>query len=132
MIHLFFWYSDPFSTPARRRRIIADVAKQVLKQYCITACKNVYIFRKQTKAAIIIQCFWKLNQHNAPIDYRHASKGILPNQEVQIYTWLNASLLEINEILKDVIAPMQGANVSVVFNIVYVDNSNGHFAMRRV
>lgn len=93
---------------------------------------SVQEFDRKRTCPFLLRCFWKLNQHNAPIDYRHASKGILPNQEVQIYTWLNASLLEINEILKDVIVPMQGANVSVVFNIVYVDNSNGHFAMRRV
>eukprot|EP01040_Poterioochromonas_malhamensis_P004548 gene4548-4876_t len=50
---------DPFSTPARRRRIIADIAKATLKNYCIIACENVFRFRIETKAALIIQCFWR-------------------------------------------------------------------------
>ena len=47
--------SDPFSTPARRRRIIADVAIFLLRNYCIKACHNVSRFRQETKAAIRIQ-----------------------------------------------------------------------------
>ena len=50
---------DPFSTPARRRRIIADVAKKVLKHYCLTACDNVHRLRIETAASIIIQCAWR-------------------------------------------------------------------------
>ena len=37
--------SDPHSTPARRRRIIADVSKFLLKQYCVKACEHVHRFR---------------------------------------------------------------------------------------
>jgi hypothetical protein len=48
--------SDPFSTPARRRRIIAEVAKAALRKYCITACENVIVFRNRTAAAVAIQC----------------------------------------------------------------------------
>lgn len=51
--------SDPFSTPARRRRIIADVSKFLLKQYCQKACKNVALWRKQTAASIVIQRAWR-------------------------------------------------------------------------
>lgn len=50
---------DPFSTPARRRRIIADVAKFLLKQYCVKACENVMRFRKWTAASLIIQRSWR-------------------------------------------------------------------------
>lgn len=51
--------SDPFSTPARRRRIIADVSKFLLKQHCQKACKNVALWRKQTAASFIIQRAWR-------------------------------------------------------------------------
>lgn len=47
---------DPFSTPARRRRIIAEMAKKTLKFYCIAACENVRTFRFHTGAAIRLQC----------------------------------------------------------------------------
>jgi hypothetical protein len=46
---------DPFSTPARRRRLIADMAKFLLKQYYTKACKNVKIFRIESAAALLIQ-----------------------------------------------------------------------------
>ena len=46
---------DPFSTPARRRRLISDMAKFLMKQYCLKACKNVHIYRIHSAAALIIQ-----------------------------------------------------------------------------
>lgn len=46
---------DPFSTPARRRRVIADVARFLLRQYCVKACKNVLISRQRSAAAVVIQ-----------------------------------------------------------------------------
>ncbi len=51
--------ADPFSTPARRRRIVADVSRFLLKQYCVKACDNVIYLRKANKAAIRIQCLWR-------------------------------------------------------------------------
>lgn len=47
---------DPFSTPARRRRIIADMAKLTLRLYYLNACDNVHRWRIETKAALIVQC----------------------------------------------------------------------------
>lgn len=49
--------SDPFSTPARRRRIIADLTRNVLRQYCSRACINVHNLRIRTVASIRLQCF---------------------------------------------------------------------------
>ena len=51
--------ADPFSTPARRRRIIADVVKFLLRQYYIKACENVIRFRKWTAASLVIQRAWR-------------------------------------------------------------------------
>lgn len=61
--------NDPFSTPARRRRIIAEFTKKVLKNYCIIACQNIYLFRIHIKSCIIIQCIYR----------RYKSKVILFN-----------------------------------------------------
>ena len=47
---------DPFSTPARRRRLVADIARFLLKQYCVQACSLVHTGRVRIKSAIIIQC----------------------------------------------------------------------------
>lgn len=50
---------DSLSTPARRRRIIADVARFLLKQYCSKACVNVKRIRLETKSSVIIQCSFR-------------------------------------------------------------------------
>ena len=47
---------DPYSTPARRRRIIAVFAKSTLRHYCVTACSRVARQRLERWAAIKIQC----------------------------------------------------------------------------
>ena len=51
--------ADPHSTPARRRRIVADATRFLLRQYCVKAVKNVIIYRKQTTASIMIQTNWR-------------------------------------------------------------------------
>ena len=50
---------DPYSTPARRRRIIAVFSKSVLRQYCITACSRVARQRLERWAAIQMQCLFR-------------------------------------------------------------------------
>lgn len=47
---------DPFSTPARRRRLVADVARFLLKQYCTQACTLVHMSRLRNRSATVIQC----------------------------------------------------------------------------
>jgi hypothetical protein len=47
---------DPFSTPARRRRIIAEFAKKTLRFYAVEACDGVVRYRIHTTAALVIQC----------------------------------------------------------------------------
>lgn len=61
--------SDKFSTPARRRRIIADVSKFLLKQYCIKACKNVARMRLENSSAITIQCVFRLHASYVKVEY---------------------------------------------------------------
>lgn len=54
------FFSDPFSTPARRRRIIADLAKTLLRSYCLIACEHVHTLRLQTIAAIRLQSITRM------------------------------------------------------------------------
>ena len=51
---------DPFSTPARRRRIVADVSRFLLKQYCLKACDQVLYRRRANAACLKIQCSWRM------------------------------------------------------------------------
>ena len=50
---------DAFSTPARRRRIVAEVAKRAVKKYTIKARENVVISRGRSYAALLIECSFR-------------------------------------------------------------------------
>jgi hypothetical protein len=52
--------ADSISTPARARRIIAEVAKKVLKEYYRKACVNITLKRKLDAAALIFQCWIRI------------------------------------------------------------------------
>ena len=88
--------NDPFSTPARRRRIIADVAKFLLRQYCVKACDNVVRFRQWTKASTAMQCAWRCHsahqrlsrlrfarRHTAAIVVQRAVRGLMARRELR-------------------------------------------------
>jgi hypothetical protein len=50
---------DPLSTPARRRRIIAEMSKSTLRKWYITACDIVHRQRVETAAATRIQSMYR-------------------------------------------------------------------------
>jgi uncharacterized phage-associated protein len=49
------WMKDPYSTPARRRRLIHEVSTAVVSRYFITVAQRVTLWRTESAAAIIIQ-----------------------------------------------------------------------------
>jgi hypothetical protein len=81
--------SDPFSTPARRRRLIADMSKFLLKQYCIKACRNVHVFRTETKAALILQCAVRVwmarRERRRKVMERMNREAVKINRRVRVY-----------------------------------------------
>jgi hypothetical protein len=65
-------------------------------------------------------------------DYKDAASGSLPNNEIQIYTWPDATLREITDILKDVILQsVKQKHVTFAYSLVYPDR-NGVHIMRSV
>lgn len=60
-----------------------------------------------------------------------ASQGQLPNQEVQIYTWPDATLKELCELLQGVIPNAGNENAKLLLSLVFID-VNGNFGMRQV
>ena len=67
------------------------------------------------------------------MDYKNAALGILPANEVQIYTWRDATLREITDLVKDVVVPAQSIqkNSSFDVSLVYPDR-NGDHRIRKV
>jgi histone deacetylase complex subunit SAP18 len=59
-------------------------------------------------------------------EYKNAAQDILPKNEVQIYTWPDATLREITTLLKDVIPTARQRNASLNYCIVYPDKRGVH------
>lgn len=70
---------------------------------------------------VLLRCFWKVHQHLGVTAFRQINKDVYPEQEVQIYTWPDASLREITELLKDAIPMLQDDLAQVSFRLVFVD-----------
>jgi IQ calmodulin-binding motif len=49
------WMKDPYSTPARRRRLIHEVSTAVVARYFITVTQRVTLWRTESAAAVVIQ-----------------------------------------------------------------------------
>lgn len=79
----------------------------------------------------LLRCFWKLHRSNSINSYRTISQGSFPNQEVQIYTWPDATLKELCELLQGVVPNASSGNVSMVLTLVFIDR-NGNFGMKQV
>lgn len=79
----------------------------------------------------LVRCFWKLHRNNGINSYRMSGQGQFPNQEVQIYTWPDATLRELCELLQDVIPGASKANASLIFCLVFVDRQ-GNLGIKQV
>jgi histone deacetylase complex subunit SAP18 len=79
----------------------------------------------------LLRCFWKLHRNNSINSYRNAGNGVVPNQEVQIYTWMDATLRELCDILKNVVPGLDDPNTCILFSLIFVD-ANGNVGMKQV
>lgn len=79
----------------------------------------------------LLRCFWKLHRSNSINSYRYAGQGQLPSQEVQIYTWPDATLKELCELLQEVTPKASNTNATLILSLVFIDK-NGNFGMKQV
>lgn len=84
---------------------------------------------REKTCPFLLRCFWKANRSGALLDY----KGVLPANEVQIYTWRDATLGEIGDLLKDAVSSSRERNSAIEFSfsLVYPDK-NGTNMMKKV
>jgi histone deacetylase complex subunit SAP18 len=67
----------------------------------------------------LLRCFWKANKSRTEFEYKDAAKQILPADEAQIYTWPDATLRELSDVLSAAIPEARRSNI--VFSLVYPD-----------
>jgi len=78
---------------------------------------------------MLIKCFWTLNNPNTTDSYRNNSN--LPANEVQIYTWKDATLHEIKQLLSNSLDMFNDNTITIHFSIIYPDRT-GNNVMRPV
>jgi histone deacetylase complex subunit SAP18 len=67
----------------------------------------------------LLRCFWSLNKNNISSSYRNQ----FPANQVQIYTWKDATLKELVELLQQELTVTREEDVSIHFSLVYADRS---------
>ena len=73
----------------------------------------------------LIRCFWSTSRPYSSLDY-DTRKGKLPQNEVQIYTWKDANILEITELLKEAIPATCQKNITISYAFVYPDRTGNN------
>mmetsp|Transcript_41336 Transcript_41336/g.60908 ORF Transcript_41336/g.60908 Transcript_41336/m.60908 type:complete len:138 (+) Transcript_41336:59-472(+) len=80
---------------------------------------------------LLLRCFWKLEGHHRVEEFADANRGIVPIDEVQIYTWPDATLREITDLIKDVNPVARRRSARLSFSFVYPDK-RGRNVMKQV
>ncbi|CAG9801685.1 unnamed protein product [Chironomus riparius] len=68
-------------------------------------------------------------RHHSMNEYSH---GSAPSNELQIYTWLDASLKELTQLIRDVNPDTRKKGTYFDFALVFPDNRSGSYRMREI
>jgi histone deacetylase complex subunit SAP18 len=63
--------------------------------------------------------FWKLNGHHSLDDFNNAA-NLPQDDQVQIYTWKDATLREITELIQQVVPESASEHVTLEFHAIYI------------
>uniref|UniRef100_A0A6N2KQG7 18 kDa Sin3-associated polypeptide n=1 Tax=Salix viminalis TaxID=40686 RepID=A0A6N2KQG7_SALVM len=84
---------------------------------------------REKTCPLLLRVFTKTESHHKPEDF--AVRGKEPKDEVQIYTWKDATLHELTDLVKEVAPEARRRNARLSFAFVYPDK-HGRFVLRVV
>ncbi|PRQ57741.1 putative Sin3 associated polypeptide p18 [Rosa chinensis] len=84
---------------------------------------------REKTCPLLLRVFTKAGSHHVNDDF--AVRGKEPKDEVQIYTWKDASLRELTDLVKEVAPAARRRNAKLSFAFVYPDK-RGRFVVREV
>ncbi|KAJ8748913.1 hypothetical protein K2173_013347 [Erythroxylum novogranatense] len=84
---------------------------------------------REKTCPLLLRVFTKMGSHHTKEDF--AVRGKEPKDEVQIYTWKDATLRELTDLVKEVAPAARRRDVRLSFAFVYPDK-NGRFVVREV
>ncbi|GLT90956.1 hypothetical protein SLE2022_088700 [Rubroshorea leprosula] len=84
---------------------------------------------REKTCPLLLRVFTKIGSHHSEEEF--AVRGKEPKDEVQIYTWKDATLRELTDLVKEVAPEARRRNAKLSFAFVYPDK-RGRFVMRLV
>ncbi|KAF2315366.1 hypothetical protein P3X46_014690 [Hevea brasiliensis] len=84
---------------------------------------------REKTCPLLLRVFTKMGSHHSKEDF--AVRGKEPKDEVQIYTWKDATLRELTDLVKEVAPAARRRDARLSFAFVYPDK-NGRFVVREV
>ncbi|OMO78711.1 Sin3 associated polypeptide p18 [Corchorus capsularis] len=84
---------------------------------------------REKTCPLLLRVFTKIGSHHSSEDF--AVRGKEPKDEVQIYTWKDATLRELTDLVKEVAPAARRRDARLSFAFVYPDKK-GRFVMREV
>ncbi|GLT78303.1 hypothetical protein SLA2020_498430 [Shorea laevis] len=84
---------------------------------------------REKTCPLLLRVFTKIGSHHGEEEF--AVRGKEPKDEVQIYTWKDATLRELTDLVKEVAPEARRRNAKLSFAFVYPDK-RGRFVMRQV
>ncbi|KAL1546778.1 histone deacetylase complex subunit SAP18-like [Salvia divinorum] len=84
---------------------------------------------REKTCPLLLRVFTKVGGHHTDEDF--AVRGKEPKDEVQIYTWMDATLRELTDLVKEVAPEARRRDAMLSFAFVYPDK-RGRFVVREV
>ncbi|XVF79942.1 hypothetical protein PTKIN_Ptkin15bG0030700 [Pterospermum kingtungense] len=84
---------------------------------------------REKTCPLLLRVFTKIGGHHSKEDF--AVRGKEPKDEVQIYTWKDATMRELTDLVKEVAPAARRRDARLSFAFVYPDK-NGRFVVREV
>ncbi|KAJ8443822.1 hypothetical protein Cgig2_017303 [Carnegiea gigantea] len=84
---------------------------------------------REKTCPLLLRVFTKIGGHHTQEDF--AVRGKEPKDEVQIYTWKDATLRELTDLVKEVSPAARRRDAKLSFAVVYPDK-NGRMQVRKV
>ncbi|GBP42312.1 Histone deacetylase complex subunit SAP18 [Eumeta japonica] len=84
---------------------------------------------REKTCPLLLRVFCSTGRHNSPADY---ARGNVPQNELQIYTWMDATLRELTSLVKEVNPETRRKGTYFDFAIVYPDMRSPTYRMREI
>ncbi|XP_078446274.1 SIN3 associated polypeptide P18 [Wolffia australiana] len=79
---------------------------------------------REKTCPLLLRVFTKIGGHHEKEDF--ATRGKEPKDEVQIYTWMDATLRELTDLVKEVASAARRRDAKLSFAFVYPDKQGRH------